>query len=290
MSYYRLLGFEKEPFSTSPDPNFLYLSREYDLALTNILIQLRLKRGLNLILGDVGVGKTTLSRKLITELKGREDFQVHMILNSNFENEKEFLYTLVDNFNVPFGRSYQDATVSSLRNAFENFLLQQNLSERKTIVLIMDEAQKLSEDTLESLRILLNYETNEFKLIQIVLLGQLELCPKIMSMQNFYDRIDFKYTLNPLGFEETKELIEFRIRRAGYKGTEKLFLDEAIREIHYFTKGYPRGLIRKCHSCLRTLVMSKTKMVVDRELVIDVLKDDMDSAWKTTKVLQNENY
>lgn len=290
MSYYKLLGFDKEPFSTSPDPRFLYLSREYDLALTNILIQLRLKRGLNCILGDVGTGKTTLSRKLISELKDRDDFLFHMILDPTFESEKEFLYSLIRNFNIPFNQDFHEITVSNVRNTFENFLLHKNLSENKTVVLIIDEAQKLSEATLEALRVLLNYETNEFKLIQIVLLGQLELCTKIMRMPNFYDRIDFKYTLNPLGFEEVKELIEFRIKQAGYKEPRYLFNDDAIREIYYYTKGYPRGIIRKCHSCLRNLVISKTKMSVDRELVMEVLKNDTDAIWDTIPVRQKEKF
>ncbi|MBF0216181.1 MAG: AAA family ATPase [Candidatus Omnitrophica bacterium] len=284
MSYYKLLGFDKEPFSTSPDPSFLYLSREYELVLTNLLIQLRLRRGLNVVLGDVGTGKTTLSRKLVSELKGREDFILHIILNANFNTEKEFLYSLIENYEVPFNQHFQEATVSSIRNALENFLLQKAFSENRTTVLIIDEAQKLSESTLESLRVLLNYETNEFKLIQIILLGQLELCPNIMKMPNFYDRIDFKYTLNPLGFTETKELVNFRLKKAGYRSTSPLFLDEAIREIHYHTKGYPRGIIRQCHCCLRALVMSKTKMAVDRELVLEVIQKDVDSVWETTAI------
>ncbi len=91
MSYFKVLGFEKEPFSTSPDPDFFYLSKEHESALTNILIELRLKRGLSVILGDVGTGKTTLSRKLIQELKEREDVAFHIILDPSFENEFLFL-------------------------------------------------------------------------------------------------------------------------------------------------------------------------------------------------------
>jgi general secretion pathway protein A len=86
MSYYKVLGFENEPFSTSPDPEFFYLSKEHERALTNVLIQLRLKRGLSVILGDVGTGKTTLSRKLIQELNSRDDFIFHIILDPSFEN------------------------------------------------------------------------------------------------------------------------------------------------------------------------------------------------------------
>ncbi|MDD5070372.1 MAG: AAA family ATPase [Candidatus Omnitrophica bacterium] len=287
MSYYKILGLNSEPFSTSPDPEFLYLSREYDLALTNILIELRLKRGLNVILGDVGVGKTTLSRKLVKELNNREDFIFHVTLNPVFESEKEFLFTLIRNFDIPFDRDFREATVSEVRDVFEGFLLNQTLKQNKTVVLIIDEAQKLSQETLESLRILLNYETNDFKLVQIVLLGQLELYSRIIEIANFYDRIDFKFTLNPLGFEETKDMIDFRIRQAGFNGSMYLFLEEAIKDIYYYTKGYPRGIIRICHRCLRALVMSKSKMVVDRQLATEVIEKDSISRWRHVTMPQN---
>ena len=100
MSYYRVLGFEKEPFSTSPDPDFLYFTQGHESALTNILIELRLKRGLSVVLGDVGTGKTTLSRRLIRDLKKREDFIVHCLLDPCFENEYEFLSYLIHNFEI----------------------------------------------------------------------------------------------------------------------------------------------------------------------------------------------
>ena len=100
MSYHKILGFEKEPFSTSPDPDFLYLSKEHDMTLTNILIELRLRRGLMTIFGDIGTGKTTLSRKLIQELNRRGDMIFHMILNPSFTNEQQFLISIIKNFNI----------------------------------------------------------------------------------------------------------------------------------------------------------------------------------------------
>ena len=211
MSYFKVLGFDKEPFSTSPDPEFFYLSKEHETALTNILIELRLKRGLSVILGDIGTGKTTLSRKLIQELKKREDLMFHIILDPSFDNEFLFTNSLIRNFEINTGHNPQ-LTILDLRESLERFLFQKGVSESKTVTLIIDEAQKLNEASLEILRILLNYETNEFKLLQLVLLGQLELYTKIMNMPNFFDRISFKYTLNPLDFDETKE-IEFQFTR-----------------------------------------------------------------------------
>lgn len=100
MSYYQILGFEREPFSTSPDPDFLYMTREHEQILTNLLIELRLKRGLSVVLGDIGTGKTTLSRKLIRCIKERGDFVVHLVLDPCFESEYFFLTSLIRNFNV----------------------------------------------------------------------------------------------------------------------------------------------------------------------------------------------
>lgn len=288
MHYYRILGLEKEPFSTSPDPNFLFLSREHDSVRTSILIQLHLRRGLNVILGDVGTGKTTLSRKLIQELGEREKFIFHVTLNPTYESEREFLGSLIRNFQVPFSPVInQETSVSEMRDAFEKYLLYKTTAENKIVTLIIDEAQKLSIEAMESLRILLNYETNEYKLMQLVLLGQLELHSKIMHMQNFYDRIDYKFTLNPLGYDETKSMIEFRIRQAGYGGLKRLFEDDAVMEIYHYAKGYPRGIIRVCHNCLRELVMSKSHTVVDKEIVANVIAKDSASRWQKTTVPQS---
>src|SRR3989338_6251053 len=100
MAYFTLLGFEKEPFSTSPDPAFFYLTKEHDAALTNALIEIRLKRGLTVVFGDVGTGKTSLSRKLVQELNKRGDIIFHIILNPAFSDEQQFLTSLMSNFNV----------------------------------------------------------------------------------------------------------------------------------------------------------------------------------------------
>ncbi|MBI3602447.1 MAG: AAA family ATPase [Candidatus Omnitrophica bacterium] len=286
MSYFKVLGFEEEPFSTSPDPDFFYLSREHETALTNIMIELRLKRGLSVILGDVGTGKTTLSRKLIQELKEREDCIFHIILDPSFENETLFLTSLVKNFEINV--SYPVATIIDLRDALRRFLFQKGVTEDKTVTLIIDEAQKLSEDSLEILRLLLNYETNEFKLLQLVILGQLELYSKIINIANFLDRISFKLTLNPLGFEETKEMIEFRIRQAGYKASMHIFLDDGVKEIFQYSRGYPRRITMLCHRALKALVLRK-RFAVDAALVRELIDEEIKSGWHRKDLLLQKN-
>ncbi len=279
MSYFKLLGFQKEPFSTSPDPDFFYFTKVHEMALTNILIELRLKRGLSVIFGDVGTGKTSLSRKLVQELRQRGDMIFHMILNPDFEKEEQFLTSLVRNFDIDYAQKNSTLTnILELRDAIERFLLQKAVEEKRTIILIIDEAQKLNLSTLEVLRVLLNFETNEYKMIQLVLLGQMELYPKIVHMPNFVDRISFKYTLNPLSAQETKELIEFRIIRAGYGGAMKLFNDEAIAEIYNHTRGYPRRITMLCHRLLKELIV-QNKAIIDRAMVFDLVEKDRQSGW-----------
>lgn len=293
------MGFEKEPFSTSPDPEFFYLSKEHEAALTNILIELRIKRGLSVILGDVGTGKTTLSRKLIQELKSRDDFIFHIVLDPSFDNEYLFLSSLAKNLDIApsrdifpsaFNDSQPQATILDLRESLERFLFQKGVTENRTVVIIIDEAQKLTDKSLEILRVLLNYETNEYKLLQLVLLGQLELYTRIMNIPNFFDRISFRYVLNPLGLNETKEMIEFRIRQAGYRANMHLFLDEAVKEIYQYSRGYPRRITMLCHRALKELVL-KNKFVVDAALIADLLRSDIQAGWyRKDPLVQRNSY
>jgi len=290
MSYYKILAFDKEPFSTSPDPDFFYLSREHDTALMNALIEIRLKRGLSVILGDIGTGKTTLSRKLIQELKGRDDIIFHMILDPSFKDEHMFFSSLMRNFEIIVPSHGLSASLLDMRETLERFLFHKGVNENKTVVLVIDEAQKLDEASLEILRIFLNYETNKFKLLQIVLLGQMELYAKIAAIPNFYDRISFKYTLNPLGINETKEMIEFRIQQAGYHGNIRLFMDGAVKEIYDYSRGYPRQITMLCHKALKNLVLGK-RYVVDAALIRELIEEETRLGWqRNDAVLQRNSY
>lgn len=287
MSYYKILGLEKEPFSTSPDPDFFYLSREHEAALTNTLIELRLKRGLSVILGDIGTGKTTLSRKLIQELKERQDFLFYIILDPSFEDEKQLYLSLLRGFDAA-QEELGSLAATDLKEKIERLLFQKAVNQNKTIVLIIDEAQKLNQMSLEVLRMLLNYETNEYKLIQLVILGQLELHAKILNMPNFFDRISFKYTLNPLTYNEAKEMIAFRLHQAGLGLNARLFLDDAIKEIVDYTKGYPRKITMLCHLLLKDLVM-KRKIVIDRAMVGEIIESEIRAGWQKADILHQRS-
>ncbi len=271
MNYYTLLGLSKEPFSTSPDPNFFYESKGHHAALTRLMIEIRLKRGMSLILGDVGTGKTTLSRKLFQMLKMRKDIIFHMILDPVENSEQAFLVSLLRAFNLPVPRG--PFTSLDCKEAIKRYLFQKAAQEGRTVVLLIDEGQKLNPVALEVLRTLLNYETNEFKLLQLVLLGQLELLPQISDMKNLWDRISFKYVLAALDVQATKELIAFRLRQAGYQYAHSLFSDVAVEEICRHTQGCPRRIGMLCHSALKVLAMEGGRLVSE-DMIKGLINDE----------------
>ena len=272
MSYYQALGLSKEPFSTSPDPAFFFGSNSHVQALNRLEIAIRLRRGLSLILGEVGTGKTTLARTLLGHFVNDEHVVFHMVLDPSYESEYQFLLSLTRMFGVkPAFKSTLDC-----REAIQHYLFQKGVTEGKTTVLAIDEGQKLSLDMLENLRVLLNYETNEFKLLQVVILSQMELLPRIKRIKNFIDRVALKYIINPLDEHEVAALMKFRLAHAGLPDGRVLFSDEAVHAIHRFTQGYPRKISMLCHNALEALVM-KERSIVDDALIQELIADE--SRW-----------
>jgi general secretion pathway protein A len=277
MNYYKVLGLEREPFSTSPDPDFFYQSSSHKKALANILIESQLRRGLSVILGDIGTGKTTLSRKLLQLLKTKENIDSYIILDPTYDTRYLFLLSLAKIFGIEIKRARP--TILQIKEKIERFLFQKGVNENRRVVLLIDEAQNINQHSLEVLRILLNYETNKFKLLQLVVLGQMELLPRLKECPNFIDRVSLKCKLNPLNQEETKEMIKFRLRRAGYKNRQDLFSENAISHIHEYTRGYPRKILMFCHKALRSLLVEQ-KSVVDNEIVEKIIENEAEFGLK----------
>ncbi|MDD5731145.1 MAG: AAA family ATPase [Candidatus Omnitrophica bacterium] len=267
MSYYNVIGLQREPFSTSPDPEFLYRSNSHYSALNRLEIAIRLRRGLSVILGDVGMGKTTLSRALLQTFKDEEDFIFHMILDPSYKSEYQFLQNLIK----IFGITAEFNSTLDFKEELEKYLFQKGVNENKTIVLLIDEGQKMSPENLEVLRTLLNYETNEYKLLQLVIMAQIELLPRIKRINNFMDRIALKYTINPLDEEETREMINFRLTQAGFHNRDGLFSDKAVKLIYQHTQGYPRKIAMLCHDALESIVMNE-QFEINEETIENLIK------------------
>ncbi len=260
MSYLKILNFTREPFSNSPDPQSYYPTGMHNLCLHRLEIAIQLKRGLNVVLGEVGTGKSTLMRTLLQMLNEQENLLTYVILDPNFPDEMTFirhLHTLLDL--PPWDSTSTDSRsyIEEVQAATFNLAIRQG----KTLVLLIDEAQKLQPACLEVLRTLLNFETNTEKLFQIVLFGQLEMLDTLAAMPNFKDRVNEFIRIQPLSFRETAGLIRYRLRKAGGPKAEKLFTLPALYAIHRISYGRPRRIMHLCHRFLLTLVIQNKPRV-----------------------------
>lgn len=263
MEYYTLLGLKQEPFSNSPDPSFFYYSADYQECLQRLEISIRLRRGLNIILGNIGTGKTTISRILLNMFKKEKDrFLFHLILDPSFRSEFQFLSCLIDTFGI---KARVRSTIG-YKEALQDYLFQKGVNEKKIVVLLIDEGQKLTSPYIEILRNLLNFETNEYKLLQLIILAQMEFLDVIADHKNFMDRVNISFTINPLSLEETRALILHRLSAGGLPADKTLFDDEAIQYIHLQTQGYPRKIIQFCHHAL-VMTLIHGKQTVDLHIV-----------------------
>jgi len=271
MDYYKLLSLKKDPFSTSPDPAFFYNSYEHKECLSRLEITIRLRRGLSVILGEVGTGKTTVSRMLIQRFaKEKSNFIVRIIMDPVFKSELEFMRNLCESFGI------ETSSRSSFeyKNDLENYLLQKGVREKKAVVLIIDEGQKLTPTYIEVLRTLLNYETNEYKLLQLVIFAQSEFLHKMRRQPNFLDRIANNYVINPLNEVDSKGLINFRLKAAGLDNNRILFTDKSIKLIYMHTQGFPRRIAMFCHDALINMIRTNKK-VVDEKAVLGLIRQEV---------------
>jgi len=258
MDYFRILNLNKEPFSNSPEPEFFFQSNKHLGCLQKLELAVRLRRGLNVVIGDVGTGKTTLCRQLILKFAESEhdsgNTETHLLMDPAFTNPIEFLSAVALTLGISF--SGNSDSEWQFKENIKKYLWKKGVDEGKIVVLIIDEGQKLPDFCLEILREFLNYETNEYKLLQIVILAQREFEQTLKRYKNFADRVNLYYFLEPLNFRETRGMVRFRIAKAGNTGeTPSLFTYPGLFALYLSTKGYPRKIVTLCHQVILALII-----------------------------------
>jgi len=261
-SFYNL---KEKPFNLTPSPRFLYLGETHKEALSLLTYGVMERKGFILLTGEVGTGKTTIVQTLLSDL----DSSVKYVSLSNPTlSAKDFLFYVASGL----GLKTQFESKGSFLIQFENFL-QTLLHQQQNVLLIVDEAQKLSLTLLEEIRLLSNMETADEKLINIFLVGQPELNQKLRhpECRPLLQRISIRYHINPLHVTETEAYIKTRLKLAGARDT-KIFSKKVIRVIHSYARGYPRMINILCDNAL-LLGYSNGKKHITVEMIEECYND-----------------
>lgn len=242
--YERFFGLRENPFRMNPDPRYLFLTGQTQEALAGLTYGIKNRKGFILLTGEVGTGKTTLLNRLLDWLRGQR-VATAFVFNSKF-NESQLLEYVMADFGIPC----ESREKSSRLMRLNQWLLDRYRAGEST-VLIVDEAQNLSSDVLEEIRLLTNLETSTEKLLQIILSGQPELEEKLRSphLRQLRQRITLRCRTAALTLEETYGYVAERLRIAGSNG-EPIFSKEAIEAVHLYSQGIPRVVNLLCEHAL----------------------------------------
>jgi general secretion pathway protein A len=249
--YQRFFGLRESPFNVNPDPRYLFMTRQIQEALAGLTYGIQNRKGFILLTGEVGTGKTTLLNRLLDWLRGQRVATAY-IFNSQLEVNHLFDYMMAD-FEIPCDSREKSQVLLRL-----NTWLLERYRAGETAALIVDEAQNLSPEVLEEIRLLTNLETSTEKLLQIVLAGQPELEEKLKlpQLRQLRQRITLRCRTAPLSLEETFGYIAERLRIGGANG-EPIFSKEAIQTVHMYSRGIPRVVNLLCeHSMINAYVDS----------------------------------
>ncbi|HEX6117938.1 MAG TPA: AAA family ATPase [Dongiaceae bacterium] len=262
--YESFFGLKEKPFSLLPDPDFLFMSSKHSLALSILEYSLAGQAGFCAITGDIGSGKTTLIRMLLRRL-GR-DITLGLISNTHSGLTDITAWAL-----AAFGRGSNAQSDAEIYQELMHFLIEEYGAGRRC-VLIVDEAQNLTVEALEELRLLSNINSDKDLLLQIILVGQPELLSKLKSpeLAQFAQRISISYHLTPLTYVETRRYVRHRLEIAG--ATRPIFSDGAIGAIQYFSGGVPRVVNSICDMSL-VYGLADNTLDIDLDLVLRVIGD-----------------
>jgi len=272
--YREYFGLKENPFSIAPDPRYFYMSEGHREALAHLLYGLKIDSGFIMLTGEIGAGKTLLCRCLFAEIP--DDTDTAFILNPKVTAE-ELLANICDEFDIAYPENNKSNSV--FVTAIYRFLMETLQRDRRAL-LILEEAQNLSPEVLEQIRLLTNMETSQRKLLQIIMVGQPELMDVVnkSELKQLAQRITARYHLGPLSEKEVGEYVEHRLRVAGWS-RGKLFPEDTLKLLYRQTGGIPR-LINVI--CDRALIgaFSQNKDAVDKKILKTAAKEVMGQARK----------
>jgi len=262
--YESFYGLIEKPFSIQPDPEYLFLSKRHNLAYTMLEYSIHNHAGYTVICGDIGCGKTTLVHHLINNYK--TELTAGLLYNTP-PHVEDLMPWIMLAFELP----YEGLSDIAMHQQFQNFLIK-NFTSGKKSVLIIDEAQNLTINALEALRMLSNISVYKHQLLQVILVGQPQLKLMLMrpELEQFNQRVSVEFYLTPLQDIEIKTYIQHRVKVAGRP--DDLFTDDAYQRIAEVSKGTPRKINILCDLALVYGFSSESKMI-DVALIDEVIKD-----------------
>ncbi len=266
-SHLSFFGLEEQPFAPTADPSYFYAASEHKECLFRLWNSIDERQGIAVVLGNYGTGKTTLLRKLLTGMAADRKRYVTAVVGSPIPSWTSF--ALLEAIVVHFGLRPSKRSFVGYLEELNSYLLG---NREKITTLIIDDAQNLNKrGQLELLRLVQNLETQQHKLLNMVLFAQLEWIDVLHAAPNFEQRVNMTYVLKPMDINETRSFVHFRLRQAGAQENPTIFDEGAIRVIHAYSQGSPRVIVSLCRNAL--LIASEIKRrKITAEIVLHTIE------------------